>query len=144
MLLSCYGQRESLSLHFKRLQKQPLFIMAKQQQNKKNPAQHAKKAKVFIPTEKIILFCTVIFALCAILLAVPSFIDSSVPKTPQNSEKTVTKQRPPSVPQTKQNNGKRQVLEAETAAETQDAATKFPQEKAKTKKSAPAHEKKEV
>ena len=118
--------------------------MAKQQQNKKNPAQHAKKAKVFIPTEKIILFCTVIFALCAILLAVPSFIDSSVPKTPQNSEKTVTKQRPPSVPQTKQNNGKRKVLEAETAAETQDAATKFPQEKAKTKKSAPAHEKKEV
>ena len=141
--------------------------MAKQQQNKKNPAQHAKKAKVFIPTEKIILFCTVIFALCAILLAVPSFIDSSVPKTPQNSEKTVTKQSHPSAlhteqreteakqyvtqvkneqsaPQTKQNDGKRQVLEAETAAETQDAATKFPQEKAKTKKSAPAHEKKEA
>ena len=141
--------------------------MAKQQQNKKNPAQHAKKAKVFIPTEKIILFCTVIFALCAILLAVPSFIDSSVPKTPQNSEKTVTKQSHPSAPhteqreteakqyvtqvkneqsapQTKQNDGKRQVLEAETDTETQDAATKFPQEKAKTKKSAPAHEKKEV
>ena len=141
--------------------------MAKQQQNKKNPAQHAKKAKVFIPIEKIILFCTVIFALCAILLAVPSFIDSSVPKTPQNSEKTVTKQSHPSAPhteqreteakqyvtqvkneqsapQTKQNDGKRQVLEAETDTETQDAATKFPQEKAKTKKSAPAHEKKEV
>ncbi len=141
--------------------------MAKQQQNKKNPAQHAKKAKVFIPTEKIILFCTVIFALCAILLAVPSFIDSSVPKTPQNSQKSVTKQRSSSAPhteqreteakqyvtqvkneqsapQTKQNDGKRQVLEAETAAETQDAATKFPQEKAKTKKSAPAHEKKEA
>ena len=140
--------------------------MAKQQQNKKNPAQHAKKAKVFIPTEKIILFCTVIFALCAILLAVPSFIDSSVPKTPQNSQKSVTKQRSSSAPhteqreteakqyvtqvkneqsapQTKQNDGKRQVLEAETAAETQNAATKVPQEKAKTKKSAPAHEKKE-
>ena len=140
--------------------------MAKQQQNKKNPAQHAKKAKVFIPIEKIILFCTVIFALCAVLLAVPSFIDSSVPKTPQNSQKSVTKQRSSSAPhteqreteakqyvtqvkneqsapQTKQNDGKRQVLEAETAAETQDAATKFPQEKAKTKKSAPAHEKKE-
>ena len=117
--------------------------MAKQQQNKKNPARHAKKAKIFIPTEKIILFCTVIFALCAVLLAVPSFIDSSVPKTPQNSQKSVTKQRSSSAPQTKQNDGKRQVLEAETAAETQDAATKVLQEKAKTKKSAPAHEKKE-
>ncbi len=67
--------------------------MIRQPRKRKTPSKRrTKKAKVFVPAEKIILFCTVIFACCAVLLAVTSFMDNRTRKIPQNSEKTLTQE----------------------------------------------------
>ncbi len=65
--------------------------MIRQPRKRKTSAKRrTKKAKVFIPAEKIVLFCAVIFACCAILLAVTSLIDGRANKIPQNAEKILT------------------------------------------------------
>ena len=66
--------------------------MVKQQQKKKKSVRRTKKAKTCIPAEKIILFCTAIFAICALLLAITSFIDSTAPYTLKNDKTHITKQ----------------------------------------------------
>ena len=67
--------------------------MIRQPRKRKTPSKRrTKKAKVFVPAEKINQFCTVIFACCAVLLAVTSFMDNRTRKIPQNSEKTLTQE----------------------------------------------------